>query len=183
MAQVALGDRQLLGTIVRRHAQPLLTFLTRMSGDSHHAEDLFQDVFLALWTKRHLYQYPRPFRPWLYAIAVNRCRARYRLRSPSPLQWPEDGPGPADSSRGPDEEAMALDSCGKVAEAVARLPEQQRAVVSLRVWQDLPYARIAEIVGCTESTVRSHMHHALASLREALDPILHGAPKGPADDH
>ncbi len=183
MAQVSQGERHLLDCLVRRHAQPLLTFLTRMAGDPHHAEDLFQDVFLAVWTKRHLYQYPRPFRPWLYAIAVNRCRARYRLRTPVPAQWPADGSGPADEDAGPDEQAIAAENARHVAEAVTRLPEQQRAVVSLRVWQDLPYARIAEIVGCTESTVRSHMHHGLASLREALDPLLHGTPRGPSDEY
>ena len=41
-------------------------------------------------------------------------------------------------------------------------------VVALRLSQDLPYARIAEMVGCTEPTVRSHMHHGLAALRVAL---------------
>jgi RNA polymerase sigma factor (sigma-70 family) len=59
---------------------------------------------------------------------------------------------------------------------VTRLPPQQRAVVVLRVWEGLPYARIAEIVGRTEATVRSHMHHGLAALRKHLEPLV-GAPR------
>lgn len=181
MAQVALGEQGLLEYLVRRHAPGLLTFLSRMVGDSHLAEELFQDVFLSVWTKRHQYEFPRPFRPWLYAIAFNRCRAVRRLRTPTPSQWSPDWAGPAAPDGPPDEQAIASETAQQVAQAVLRLPEQQRAVVSLRVWQGLPYARIAEIVGCTESTVRSHMHHGLASLREALAPVLSDQPreKGP----
>lgn len=56
--------------------------------------------------------------------------------------------------------------------AVAVLPPQQRSVVVLRVWNAMSYAEIAEVAGCTEATVRSHMHHALAAMRKYLEPRL-----------
>jgi RNA polymerase sigma factor (sigma-70 family) len=59
-----------------------------------------------------------------------------------------------------------------VSRAVTALPPRQRAVVVLRIWEELPYARIAEIVDTTEATVRSHMHHGLAALRKYLEPRL-----------
>lgn len=168
MAQVAQGDSAPLGPLVRRHAPGLLTFLVRMVGDRHHAEELFQDVFLSVWRKRHLYQFPRPFRPWLYAIALNRCRAQLRLKTPRPRPLLDEGPAPPHS---PDERLIAAETAEEVSRAVTLLPPQQRAVVVLRVWQDLSYARIAEVVGCSEATARSHMHHGLAALREALGPL------------
>src|SRR5262245_14788819 len=85
MWQVAQDRADRLAMLVHRHATGLLTFLTRMIGDSHRAEELFQEVFLAVWVKRGQYQYPRPFRPWLYTIALNRCRAVFRLRTPAPV--------------------------------------------------------------------------------------------------
>src|SRR5947209_15960358 len=88
MYQVAAGHADGLEPLVRRHAAGLLTFLSRMLGDRHRAEELFQEVFLAVWLKRRQYQYPRPFRPWLYAIARNRCRAVFRLRTPAPVSRP-----------------------------------------------------------------------------------------------
>lgn len=48
------------------------------------------------------------------------------------------------------------------------LPVNQRAAVVLRFYEDLPFARIAEILGCTESTARSHVHRAVAGLRARL---------------
>jgi RNA polymerase sigma-70 factor (ECF subfamily) len=170
MSKVAEGRGELLEWLVRRHAAGLLTFLARMTGDHHRAEELFQEVFLAVWLKRRQYQYPRPFRPWLYAIALNRCRADHRSKKPSPLSLGEDASADADAT--PAEMAVNAETAAQVSKAVTRLPEQQRAVVVLRVWQGLPYAKIARIVGCAEGTVRSHMHHALAALREDLAPLV-----------
>jgi RNA polymerase sigma-70 factor (ECF subfamily) len=175
MREVAAGRSDRLEGLVRRHAQGLLTFLARMLGDHHRAEELFQEVFLAVWLKRRQYQYPRPFRPWLYAIALNRCRAVFRLRTPAPAPLGDEGASPAGPGRSPLEHTIAAETAGVVGRAVAQLPPRQRAVVVLRVWQGLSYARIAEVVGCTEGTVRSHMHHALAALRETLQPLAEAA--------
>jgi RNA polymerase sigma-70 factor (ECF subfamily) len=170
MSRVAEGASDLLEFLVRRHAVGLLTFLARMTGDHHRAEELFQEVFLAVWLKRRQYQYPRPFRPWLYAIALNRCRADYRVRRPEPAPLGEYAM--PDPEATPAEVAVSAETAAKVSSAVTRLPAQQRAVVVLRVWQGLPYAKIAEIVGCSEGTVRSHMHHALIALRHTLAPLV-----------
>ena len=72
----------------------------------------------------------------------------------------------------PSETAVATETAAIVQAAVQRLPEQQRLVVVLRVWNGLPYFEIANILERTESTVRSEMFHALASLRRFLEPRL-----------
>src|SRR6516225_8088688 len=74
MFNVSQGQRAPLEALVRRYGSALLTFIRRMVGDAHRSEELFQDVFLAVWTRRHQYQYPRSFKNWLYAIALNKCR-------------------------------------------------------------------------------------------------------------
>ena len=164
MAQVARGQRDCLEALVRRHATRLLTFIERMIGDRHRAEELFQEVFLAVWTNRHQYEYPRPFRSWLFAIAANRCYAEARGRHPvDSLDEANWVPASADPS--PEEIAVATETAALVASAVTLLPAQQCAVVVLRVWEGLSYADIAETLGRTEATVRSHMHHGLAALR------------------
>jgi RNA polymerase sigma-70 factor (ECF subfamily) len=168
MARVQHGQPELLEKLLRRHASRLLTFLQRMVGDRHRGEELFQEVCLAVWCKRHQYEYPRPFRPWLYAIALNKGRAAFRARLPRPLPL-EDGEIAAPAV--PDA-VVAAETADLVSRAVTLLPPKQRAVVVLRVWEELPYARIAEIVDATEATVRSHMHHGLLALRKYLEPRL-----------
>ncbi len=171
MAEVADGRADLLEALVRRHGTGLLTFLTRMAGDRHRAEELFQEVFLAVWLKRRQYQYPRPFRPWLYAIALNRCRADFRGRRSGTVVLPDENSA-LDPDVSPAEHAIAAETAERISQAVTRLPPQQRAVVVLRIYQGMPYARIAQVIGCTEGTVRSHMHHGLATLRHELAPLV-----------
>ena len=173
MAQVAQGRAQLLERLIRRYATPLLTFIRRQVGDCHRSEELFQEVFLAVWTKRHQYEFPRSFKNWLYAIALNKCRARYRDRSLSEVSLSEEDIPPT-REISPVESLLASETADTVGRAVLTLPAQQRAVVTLRIWENMPYARIARIVGCTEATVRSHMHLGLKALRSVLAPRLGG---------
>jgi RNA polymerase sigma-70 factor (ECF subfamily) len=168
MARAAESEAAPMEQLVRRHATPLLTFLRRMAGDRGRGEELFQEVFLAVWRKRGQYQPGRPFKPWLYAIALNKCRESFRARPPA-VALSGDGPASDDDSP-PD----AAETAALVGRAVAGLPEQQRAVVTLRVWDGMSYAQIAAVVGCAEATVRSHMHHALAALRRQLEKSAAG---------
>jgi RNA polymerase sigma-70 factor (ECF subfamily) len=173
MARVQHGQPELLERLLRRHASPLLTFLHRMTGDRHRGEELFQEVFLAVWNKRRQYEYPRPFKPWLYAIALNKCRAALRGHRPREVPLaadPESAPASADA--GPAEALISAETAELIGRAVTDLPERQRSVVVLRVWEGLPYAQIAEVLDSTEATVRSHMHHGLAALRRSLQPRL-----------
>lgn len=171
MAQVAEGRRELLEPLVRRYASPLLTFIRRMVGDRHRSEELFQEAFLAVWAKRKQYQFPRPFKPWLYAIALNKCRESFRGRELPAVEL-KDGLMPMSAGPAPDETVISTETATLVAAAVGHLPAQQRAVVVLRIWDSLSYADIAATVGRTEGTVRSHMHHGLAAMRKYLEPRL-----------
>lgn len=171
MAQVAQGQRSLLEPLVRRYASPLLTFIRRMVGDAHRSEELFQEVFLAVWAKRGSYQFPRPFKAWLYGIALNKCRADFRVRTVH-LQEMTDGLVPAALAPSPDETAISTETATLVTTAVSQLPPHQRSVVVLRIWEGLSYAEIATAVGRAEGTVRSNMHHGLAAMRRFLEPRL-----------
>ena len=169
MAQVALGRQDALEILLRRYASPLLTFIRRMIGDHHRSEELFQEVFLAIWQKRHQYKMTLSFRGWLYAIALNTCRAEFRRVRLTCRVLQQDevsspgGCGPAG------ELLISTEDSTLVLSALRRLPMNQRAVAVLRIWSGLSYAEIAAALGRREGTVRAHMHHALISLRECME--------------
>src|SRR2546426_590506 len=97
MVQVAQGRPEMIEPLVRRYGTPLLTFIQHMVRDPHRSEDVFQDVFLSVWSNRSQYRFPRPFKPWLYQIAINRVRQvfrRHELRAHSVAEESE-GPLPA----------------------------------------------------------------------------------------
>lgn len=171
MSQFAKGQAENLAVLLRRHATPLLTFITRMVGNRHRGEEVFQEVFVAVWRKRDSYSFPRPFKAWLYAIALNKSRARLRLKRPTLVNLTLDDLQASDRTT-PSDIAMCSETAAIVTQALGSLTEQQRAVVLLRIWDDLPYAQIAAIVDCTEATARSHMSQGLAALRMRLGPCL-----------
>lgn len=171
MNRVKHGQRQDLSVLMRRYANPLLTFLRRMTGDHHSSEELFQDVFLAIWVQRREYEYPRPFRPWLFGIAANKCRTNYRKRIRQPATDGDELSMVANTGS-PHESAVATETATIVEQAVLQLPDQQRQVVVMRVWNEMSYQAIARILDCTEATARSHMFHAVNSMRRFLEPRL-----------
>lgn len=173
MQQAAGGAHEAFALLMRRYANPILTFLRRMTQDHHRAEELFQEVFLAIWTSRRKYAYPRTLRPWIFGIAMNKCRQEFRQLSD--LRVVPDSyhaEGALQTGPSPDEGAIATENAAIVETALQRLPLQQRTVVALRLWNNLSFAEIAEIVECSESTARSHMHHGLNSMRDYLEPRL-----------
>ena len=173
MQQVARGQRDHVRTLLRRYASPLLTFIQRMIGDPHRAEDLFQEVFLAVWTGRKTYQYPRAFRPWLFGIAMNKCRAEFRRPNPPTVELDEQSDlVPVAGRRSPAEAAIASETATLVARAVAALPPGQRSALVMRIWNGLSYAEIAEATGLAQATVRSHVCHALTAVRKYLEPRM-----------
>src|SRR5690348_4545040 len=76
--QLQDGDRAALTALVERHYDPLLGYLYRLArGDRPLAQDLAQETFLHALRGITHYTYPRPFKPWLYAIATNLARNHY----------------------------------------------------------------------------------------------------------
>jgi RNA polymerase sigma-70 factor, ECF subfamily len=173
MQRVAAGQREPLSILLRRYANSLLTFIRRMSGDHHRSEELFQDVFVAVWKSAHKYKYPRPFRSWLFGIAAKKCQADFRSRARGPVWIAGAGElAVAGRERAPDEGAIATETATLIEQAVMELPAQRRTVVVMRIWNAFTYTEIANVLECEESTVRSHMFHGLASLRKYLEPRM-----------
>ena len=125
--------------------------------DQHRSEELFQEVFFAVWKHRSQYEFPRFFRPWLYKIAVNKCREEVRWRMRHPVvalnNLPEE-PIAVGQPR-PAEVAVAAETATMVTQAINQLPAQQRAVLVMRVWNELPFELIGAVLDCSASTVRS----------------------------
>ena len=173
MLRVAFDRPEAMNALLRRYASPLLTFIQRLTGDRHRAEDLVQEAFLAVWVWRRRYRYPRPFRPWLFGIVINKCQAEFRRQGHAPTlldDCPAVSAVAADPA--PAEMAVTSETATLVAAALSRLPPRRRMVVVMRIWNGLSYAEIAEAVDGNEATVRSHMFHALAAIRKYLEPRM-----------
>jgi RNA polymerase sigma-70 factor (ECF subfamily) len=167
---VQRGNADYLAVLVERHHSPLLGYLYRMTGgDRLLAEDLVQEAFLRVLRSIGQYQYGRPFKPWLYAIATNLARDHYK-RAETRYTLSETGEEPAGGRAvGPEERVLADEQARQVAAAVMALPTHQRETVVLRYYQSLSLSEIADALGVPLGTVKSRLHLGLRRLRAALE--------------
>jgi len=165
------GDAGALETLVQRYYAPLLAHLYRVLTDTHLAEDLVQETFLRLIRDAQSYCYPRPFRPWLYAIAhhlashyhtsayARRVELRAQMpaieaREPDPAEWFE-----------------RWERHHHLRKALRHLSMEQREVLSFRFGQELSISETAAILSIPPGTVKSRTFTALRLLRAYLEEV------------
>ncbi|WP_430783423.1 SigE family RNA polymerase sigma factor [Actinoplanes sp. G11-F43] len=140
---------------------PSLVRLARLlTGDEHRAEDLVQDVLARAYTRWR--RIDRTGRPDLYVrrMLINAHHSWWRRRSSHEVAVPvvADVAGRTDT-------AAVLAERDQMWRLVRALPARQRTVIVLRYYEDLDDAAIAEVMGCSATTVRTHAKRALATLR------------------
>jgi RNA polymerase sigma-70 factor (ECF subfamily) len=168
MLRVRDADRDAFAVLVRRHEKMLLNFFAR-SGVQYDYEDLVQQTFLRVYRYRDRYVTRAKFTTFLFLLArqvwIDELRRRKRHERLVSGLAAEPRKEFAASEAADSSAAGGLD----LGRALASLPEGLRLVVELGVYQDLPYADVAKILGIPVGTVKSRMFNALAKLRGFLE--------------
>lgn len=154
------GEALAFGELFARYKNPIYGYVRRRVDDPGRAEEITQDVFLALVQHRNGYEVRASFRTYLYRIALNRVVVEYRKKK-------EDEPLATDptATAGGDPSVVQ-----QVREALAQLEPEQREIVLLREYQGLSYQEIAEVLKIPVGTVRSRLFRAKLALRDLLAP-------------
>lgn len=177
------GDPQAFGELVRRYERDVFNLAYRMLNERGEAEDAAQEAFMRAYVNLDRYDPERPFKTWLLSITSNHCIDRLRRRRLTWLSLEEPlPPHPALTSDipGPEEAMLTHERNLLVQEMLTGLSPDYRLAVVLRYWYDLSYAEIAEMLGTTESAIKSRLFRARQALAEylesrpvsALDPVL-----------
>jgi RNA polymerase sigma-70 factor, ECF subfamily len=180
MARLNAGHDAALNAIMDRHGEPLFHYLLRQLGNEADAADLAQETFARVYLHRARFRPADKFSTWLYAIATNLVRDRFRWRSRHPQvsldAADEDTSGIKDAlpdaTASPSEQADAHERSAAVREAVESLPEDLRTPLILSEYEDLPHAQIAAVLNCSAKAVESRLYRARARLRERLGGLL-----------
>jgi len=160
-------DRHAFDELMRRYQSPVRAFLARMMrGDTHLADDLAQETFLQAYRALKGFHRRSSFYTWLYRIAVHLC-FHHLKRSARVEPMAEVPESPADSVQ-PLHDLLEAEQRHAVATAIATLPPQQRAALTLRVHQNLSYKEIGATLQCSEGAARANVFHAIQKLRAQL---------------
>lgn len=174
------GDAESFERIVIAYQQKIFNLAFRLLGDKEEAEDLTQEVFLNVYKHLSSFRGDAQFSTWIYQVALNHCRNRFKYlkrrfyQSTESLDDPLQG-GEGDLERElPDEADVPEEALHRrqvqrlVQRAVQRLRPDYREIIVLRDIQELSYQEISEVLGLPEGTIKSRLHRARWELKELL---------------
>jgi RNA polymerase sigma-70 factor (ECF subfamily) len=179
LARVAAGDAEAFAPLVESHQLRLLRLCERLLGDAEEARDAAQEVFLKAYRKAGEVRPRGQVYTWLYRIAVNHCLNKLRrrklvrflrLEEPGDAERHHAAFDPPDPAADPAAALEARRRWAATQRAIARLPENQRAVLVLIRFEGLSYQQTAEVLGITAGAVESRLVRAMRRLEAAQTP-------------
>ncbi len=181
------GDPAAFEELMLRYEDKVYRLAMGMMKNREDALDAVQDAFLSVFRKLDTFKGESAFSTWLYRIALNsvymRLRSRSRHDKTQPLEDLEQVLDPArirelvpqsSGSTRADDELLRKELGRELREAVASLPEEYRAIFTLREVEDLSNQEVADILGLSLAATKTRLHRARLFLRHRLAKYLEG---------
>ena len=168
MLRVKDGDRAAFRHLVERYQHPLTNFVYRTVLSRPDADDLTQEVFLRVYRAAPSYQPTAKFSTWLYRIAANTSLNHLKAAGRTSIEPCEPEQLTASSGADPHRGFEHHELEAAVEQALRQLPDRQRIAVTLRRFEELSYAEIAEAMDCSVQAVDSLLRRAADMLRATL---------------
>lgn len=167
------GDVHSFGQLVERWRSRIFGFIFRYTGDREDAHDLTQETFTKAYKNLNRLTDPASFPAWVYKIALNECRMRFRRIKRSQLvdlDEERDTAGAARIDERTPEEVFHRRELQRVLQAAfEELPAEQRAVIVMKEYQGLKFREISEILSVPLSTVKSRLYLGLKTLKGLVE--------------
>jgi RNA polymerase sigma-70 factor (ECF subfamily) len=142
----------------------LLLFARRWTNSRADAEDVVQDAFVRFWRKEHSLENRGLLYATVRSTALDRLRSEHR-RVRREAVASHERRDHCDPVFAPEDEGQQL-----LAAAIERLPNEQREVVILKIWNELTFAEIAGVLEISQNTAASRYRYALGTLKKLLQP-------------
>jgi RNA polymerase sigma-70 factor, ECF subfamily len=164
---VADGDTQAMDELYAQYGPGILNFLVARLNNRQLAEEVLQDVMLAVWKSASNFRGDSKVLTWLLTIARNRAINTTRKKCPTVVEMNEEI-GLQSTDTGPLEKVARLDRYAALREALELLPEAQREVLTLVFFHQLSGAEVADVLDISVGTVKSRLFRAKETLRRVL---------------
>jgi len=175
MRRLQSGEDAALATLMQHWEIPVKRFIFRLIGNTAEAEDLAQEVFIRIYTKRSTYRVGAKFSTWCFSIAANQAKNRLRWWHRRPTlslnAWTGAGGDTADETSAGVQASTATvrdERIAAVQTAVAALPLDLRTALVLFEYEDQSMAEIGEALGCTPKAVENRLYRARLQLKQLL---------------
>lgn len=156
--------------LVNDYGAQVLGTAARILGDGQKAQDVHQEVFLEIWRRWHRYDGLTKWQAYLYRVTVRKAiELAKQSRGRQLLEQQAETSAVGETADG---RLKTAELQQKLAGCLAKLPKRQSEVFVLSRIEGLKHERIAEILGCSQKTVRVHLHRALKRLAVELSDYL-----------
>ncbi len=169
------GDENALATLIKRHQSKIYGFIYSKVSDRDISDDIFQDTFIKVikTLKSNSYNEEGKFLPWVMRIAHNLIVDHFRRTKKMPMlrETEEFSIFSIISDDVPNIEARLITRQVErdLQNLIQELPEDQREVLIMRMYQDLSFKEISDITGVSINTALGRMRYALMNLRKIID--------------
>ena len=173
VAKAKKGDIEAFSELVIRHQKSLVRMAYRVLNDLEAAQDVVQESLFKAYQKLDTFEGRSAFKSWAYQITLNTAKNKLRGRRPELVEVEKIHVSDDVDLEG---DMMGKDLRGIVKNEIDRLPTKQRIAISLRIFDDLSFAEIAQIMECPYDTAKANYRHALIKLRHTLGEAIEFKP-------
>jgi len=163
--QFIAGNENAFNELVERHQGWVSDFINSMVKHTEDAEDISQDVFVKIYFKLSSFRFESEFKTWMYRIVMNHTNNHFRKQKL--LSW-----------FGFELKSETIDDCEThanidlkldIMNMSKKLPKMQRNIVLLRIYQDMPFKNIAQVLSVSENSAKVSFHKAKSSLKGLIN--------------
>ena len=165
------GDRDALPLLYEKYKDNLRTIAGSMLHDTHAAEDVLHDVFVAFAENARSLKIRTSLKNYLKTCVVNRVRDEFRRRQPQAIELDKVAQISSDSPS-PQSQTEAAEKSKMLINALAQIPYEQREVIVLHLKGGLKFREVAKLQKTSVSTVHGRYKYGLKKLRTILDGEL-----------
>jgi len=169
------GDTAAFEGLIVRYERRVFTLAMKLLGSTPDAQDAAQEVFLRVFKYIHRFDTQKPIEPWLIQVTVNVCRNLGRTRQRCWNTFPatiEPDLAVAHPARDPHAGLAEEQQRQMLWKALDTLPQKERLAVILRDIDGLKTSEVAQLLGSSETTVRSQVSRARVRMKEAIDQMM-----------
>lgn len=162
--QYQQGDRNAFDELVKRHYPQTYRLFHRMAGDAMLADDLCQETYIRVYRGLKRFRFRSEFTTWLYRISINVANNHFRREKIKKLFFSEkEYEGSTDT-----DESFTEQTDHNLWQAIQKLPRKQRMVIIFRIFQQLPFKDVADVIGISENSAKVNYHYAIKNLKGQL---------------
>ena len=166
--EIKKGDQVAMNALLSQWYSRICQYAYRYTGDKSLSKEICQQTFITVFKKLNQLENPAKFRPWVFSIVINCCKNHYRSLKYHDTLENTYVSKMVSIEPNAHERLVKAEKVEQLKKALQKIPNDQRTVIILKVYEGMKFREIADILETSENTVKSRMYYGLTALKKTL---------------